>query len=84
MLRQAFPNPFSPYTTIPFALRAAAPVRLEVFDVRGRRVAALVDERLEPGSHSVTWRPGRLAAGVYQIRLRSGDLTATRKVVHVR
>jgi hypothetical protein len=84
VLRQAFPNPFSPFTTIPFALSAQATVRLDVFDVRGRRVANLVDERMEPGSHSVTWTPKRLPAGVYQIRLRSGELTATRKVVHLR
>jgi hypothetical protein len=84
VLQQNFPNPFSPHTTIPFALKTAATVRLDVFDVRGRRVAGLLDGRLEPGAHSVTWRPGPLPSGVYQVRLRSGDQTATRQLIHVR
>jgi hypothetical protein len=83
-LQQNFPNPFSPHTTIPFAMGTAASVKLEVFDVRGRRVAGLLDGRLEAGAHSVTWRPGALPSGVYQIRLRSGDQTATRQVIHLR
>src|SRR5690606_20221048 len=43
-----YPNPFNPSTVIPFALDAAAAVRLEVFDAMGRRVATLVDGHRAP------------------------------------
>jgi hypothetical protein len=88
-LAPAFPNPFRDAVRIPFALPRDARVTLDVFDLQGRRVAALVDERLAAGSHSVAWSgrdaAGRdVASGVYWYRLRAGDLQATRKIVKVR
>jgi len=84
VLRQAFPNPFSPYTTIPFAMRAAAPVRLEVFDVRGRRVATLVDEVLGAGEHRREWRLAGVPSGVYFYALSAAGRTESLKLVVAR
>jgi len=87
-LQQNRPNPFTGSTVIRYALPVAAPVRLEMFDLRGERVATLVDAWQPPGWHDVTLaasggagaRRG-LAAGVYFYRLRAGALTATRKLL---
>jgi flagellar hook assembly protein FlgD len=78
------PNPFNPTTTIGFTVPAAAPVRLQVFDLRGRLVATLVDEELRAGQHEVIWTgsdaSGReVPSGVYLSRLAAGG-----KVVHGR
>jgi len=62
------------------------PVRLEVFDVTGRRVQTLVDESLGAGRYRVTWDGStiggeRRRGGVYKVRLRAGAVTETRTVV---
>ena len=73
----AAPNPFNPATTIRYEVPTAAQVRLMVYDVLGREVTVLVDERREPGCYAVTWdgrdAAGRLvASGVYVVRLEAG------------
>jgi hypothetical protein len=83
------PNPFNPRTTLEFTLPAEGPVRLEIFDTRGRRIRVLVDGTLGPGAHSRIWdgtdESGlQVASGVYLARLqhprgaRSHTLTLVR------
>lgn len=69
-----YPNPFNPMTLLSFAIPSAGRTRLDLYDARGRHLKTLVDESLDAGSHSVTWRgdddSGRaLASGVYFSRL---------------
>jgi hypothetical protein len=74
LLGRASPNPFHPVTTIPFRLAESADVRLEVWDVTGRRVRRLVQARVPAGDHHADW-DGRddsgdgLPTGTYFIRL---------------
>jgi hypothetical protein len=86
-LRQNVPNPFNPSTRIPFAISQAGRVTLAVYDVRGRRVATLVDRDLPAGEHRVDWQ-GKddaghdIASGVYFYRLDApGAAHAARKMV---
>jgi hypothetical protein len=73
-LRQNFPNPFNPSTTISFDLPAASVIRLSVFNVLGQEVATLVNGTLPAGSASVVW-DGKdnagcsVATGMYLYRL---------------
>ena len=84
-----FPNPFNPRTTISFELRQPQRVRIEVYDIAGRRIARLADHRFAAGEVSVTW-DGRDAigrevpAGTYLIRRESEDGVATGKAALVR
>ena len=73
----AGPNPFNPATTLRFENPATGPVRLEVFDLAGRRVDVIRDQVLGAGTHTAAWRPHDLASGVYLARLRTmaGDAT---------
>ena len=72
------PNPFNPQTTLHFEIARAGTVRLDLFDVRGRRVRALVDQPLAAGPHELAF-DGRdddgslLASGVYYLLLRAPD-----------
>jgi len=79
-----YPNPANPATTIDFTLAGSAPVRLEVFDVRGRRVAALADRPFAAGAHAVPFRGSSLSSGVYLVRLEIPGATLTRKLMLLR
>jgi len=81
----ASPNPFSGSNVLRFALPAAGPVRLEVFDTAGRLVRTVLDAMFPPGEHQAVWdgadEQGRsVESGVYFYRLRAGSFTATRRV----
>jgi hypothetical protein len=84
------PNPFNPVTSITFALPATGSVRLEAFDVSGRRIAVILDgEQRAAGTHTIAWqgedRTGRpLPSGTYVLRLQVGSEQATTKVTLVR
>jgi hypothetical protein len=78
----ARPSPFSAGTVVSFALpRPASRVRLDAYDVTGRRVAGLLDRPLPAGPQRVSWNPRRLPAGVYWLRL-DVDGRATSRTVH--
>ncbi len=79
----AAPNPFNPETTLSFRLAVAGPVRLEVFDLAGRRVASLIDGDLAAGPHSVPWQPRNLGSGIYLARLAAADQVRTLRVTLV-
>jgi FtsP/CotA-like multicopper oxidase with cupredoxin domain len=80
----SYPEPFNPSTTIRFELPKSGDVKLEVFDVAGRRVARLVDGHMEAGLQEVSFEASRLPSGMYFSRLKAGGRTATRKMLLVK
>ena len=87
-LGQNYPNPFNPSTIIPYHLPMATPVRLEIFNLLGQRVATLVDGTRLAGFHTVLWDATdavgqAVGAGVYIYRLSGGGETWSRKMVLV-
>ncbi len=80
-LSQNFPNPFNPTTVIAFQLAKAGHVTLNVYDVLGREVKALINESQNAGSHSVTFDADNLQSGVYFYKLHVGNYTATKKLL---
>ena len=76
------PNPVSAgmTTVIPYELQGTTPrrVRLELYDLLGRRVRTLLDREVRPGSHQFTFTPERLAAGTYLYRMSDGRETVSR------
>ena len=88
-LLPAYPNPFNSLTLLRFNLPHAVKVRLSIFDITGREVIRLIENRLEAGYHSVVWDgvgPGRIAvaAGLYLIRMEAGNFTKTLKLILVK
>jgi len=78
------PNPFLGATSIFFDVGERAPVRLEVYDVTGRRVGLLADEVYGAGAHEVRWDGRTQPAGIYFYRLTVGDRVETRKMILLR
>ena len=76
------PNPAVGPLSVSFSLATAAPARLEILDVAGRRVHARTLDRPVPGTQQLSLSGVRLAPGVYVIRLeQSGSRVVTRSVV---
>jgi len=80
-LDQNYPNPFNPVTTIQYQLPEEVKVRLEVYDLLGRKVATLLDRRVPAGYHEVSFDASSLASGVYIYRLMAGSFSKTRKMM---
>jgi hypothetical protein len=88
-LRQNFPNPFNPTTTIRFEIPRDANVDLGIFDLRGRRVATLHRGPIEAGFHDARWEgrddSGRsVASGLYFVRLNGPGFSDARKMMLAR
>jgi len=88
-LMQNYPNPFNPSTTIRYEVPGtergeASEVRLAVFDLLGREVALLVNERKAPGRYSLQFDGSGLAGGVYFYRLTAGTSAQTRRMLLLR
>ncbi len=93
-LSQNYPNPFNPTTKIRFVVPVLGFVSLKVYDVLGREVATLVNERKSPGTYEVNFsaeggsasggNAGSLSSGVYFYRLKAGDFVSTKKLVLVK
>ncbi len=71
ILKHNYPNPFNPSTTIVFGLPEAADVTLEIYNSIGRKVATLVNKRMEAGYHDLIWDASAVASGVYFYRMKA-------------
>ena len=83
-LGQNFPNPFNPTSAINYQLPGASDVRLVIYDLLGREVEVLVNERKAPGSYEVKFDAVGLASGIYLYRLTAGSFVHTRKMILVK
>ncbi len=72
-----FPNPFNPTTTLRYDVAEAGLVKLEVFDMLGRKVATLVNNNQPVGRFSVSFDAVNLSSGVYLYRLEAGQKVLT-------
>ncbi len=84
LLSQNYPNPFNPSTTIKFDLPKSSAVRLSVYDITGKEIETLVDEKLNAGSYETKWDGSKYESGVYFCRLTAGDYTSTTKMLMIK
>jgi len=84
MLYQNYPNPFNPKVYIRFQIAGSSFVTLRIFDVLGREIATLVNEKREPGTYVVSWDADLFPSGVYFCRLRAGAFTDIKKMLFVK
>jgi hypothetical protein len=83
-LHQNYPNPFNPVTRIKFSIIKSAFVNLVIYDVLGREVARLVNEKLNAGSYLLDWNASQFPSGMYFYRLTSEDFTDVKKMVLIK
>ena len=81
-----YPNPFNPETTIRFDLAEPGPVTIDVFNIKGQKMKALVNDSFIAGQHSIIWNgtdsKGKpVASGVYFYRMTTPKSTLIHKML---
>ncbi len=76
-----YPNPFNAQTTIPFYLPQPGKVSVDLLNIQGQKIQKLFSGSLLAGQHSIHFDGGKLASGVYFIRLQSGKMQQIRKCI---
>ena len=85
-LSQNYPNPFNPSTTIKFSLKENSLVKLNVYDLQGREVASVVNDRRDGGNYEIAFDASNfnLSSGTYfyniQVQGSTSDFTETKKM----
>jgi len=83
-LSQNYPNPFNPVTNLEFGISDLGFVTLKVYNVLGKEVVTLVNEKLSPGEYKVEFDGSGLPSGVYFYRLVAGEFTDTKRMMLVK
>ena len=88
-LYQNYPNPFNPTTSIRFDLNKSSNMKLIVYDIQGKEITSLVNEKLNAGSYQVEWPAPTGSAldypsGVYFYKLVSEDFVDVKKMVLIK
>lgn len=83
-LFQNYPNPFNPTTNIKFSIPEYGYVQLKVYDMLGKKVATLVNEKLESGTYNVSFNAGNLGSGIYFCVLSTEIFNETMKMLLIK
>ncbi|MCK5085864.1 MAG: T9SS type A sorting domain-containing protein [Melioribacteraceae bacterium] len=83
-LNQNYPNPFNPTTIINYELKALGHVKLMVYNILGKEVAELVNEKQYPGRYKIKFNGAELPSGVYFYRLIAGNFVDTKSMVLIK
>ena len=88
-LYKNYPSPFNPSTIISYELPAASKVKLEIYDINGKKIDTLIDEKQSVGFHQVTWNAqnslnGSVSSGIYIYRIKTGEFSGSGRLVYLK
>jgi hypothetical protein len=86
-LYQNYPNPFNPSTNIRFQINPPGRTRfttLKIYDILGKEVATLINEKQSPGVYEVTFDGSGISSGIYFYTLTAGDFKATKRFMLIK
>jgi Secretion system C-terminal sorting domain len=83
-LSQNYPNPFNPTTNIKYSITKESQVTLKVFDILGREVESLVNQKQAAGSYEVYFNASKLSSGIYIYRITAGDFVQSMKMILIK
>ncbi|MDP4115921.1 MAG: T9SS type A sorting domain-containing protein, partial [Bacteroidota bacterium] len=83
-LSQNYPNPFNPSTTIQFSVPTECVVMLKVYDVLGKEVTTLVNDKMKPGYYKYQWNASGYASGIYFYKITAGSFNAVKKLMLIK
>jgi len=83
-LSQNYPNPFNSSTNINYTLPHQSEVAIDIYDILGRKVQALVNKEQQAGSHQAVWNADDFTSGVYFYKLTAGDFAESKKMILIK
>jgi hypothetical protein len=83
-LEQNYPNPFNPQTKIKFALPKDEFVKITIFDISGRAIDNIVNEKLTAGTYEAEFNGSNFASGTYFYKIEAGNFVETKKMILVK
>ncbi len=84
-LSQNYPNPFNPSTTINYAVPKASDISIDVYNILGKKVTSLVNQRKTAGNHTIQFQASNLASGVYFYVLKAdGKVIKSQKMLLIK
>ena len=83
-LGQNYPNPFNPSTVIKYQLPKGSLVKITIYDVLGKKVATLINEKKNAGYHQVEFNASGLASGLYLYKIEAGSFTDVKKMMLIK
>ena len=84
LLHQNYPNPFNPETTISYELPKESDITLTIYDITGRLVETLVNEKQKPRYYSVHWDASQFSSGVYLYRIQTEGFQQVKKCLLIK
>jgi len=83
-LMQNYPNPFNPNTTIKFSMPVDDNVEIKIFDLLGREVGVILNQKMNAGQHEIKFDGSNLSSGIYFYTMKTSRFTDTKKMVLVK
>ena len=81
ILHQNYPNPFNPTTNIKYDVPKASYVELTIYNILGKEITTLVNEKLNAGSYEVDWNASGYPSGVYFYKMVADDYVNVKKMI---
>jgi hypothetical protein len=83
-LSQNYPNPFNPVTRIKFTIPQNRDVSIKIFDITGKELETIVNEKLSAGIYEIQWDASQYTSGTYFCRMTAGSYTETKKLLLIK
>lgn len=81
---QNYPNPFNPNTILSYKIPEDGIVKINVYDIAGRKVKSLLNEYQTKGEYTIEFYPNDLASGVYIYEIRMNNLKTNKKMIYLK
>lgn len=83
-LSQNYPNPFNPITSIKYSVSSIRDIKLEVYDILGKNVTTLVNQKQGPGDYEIKFDGSKLSSGIYFYKLTAGDFSDVKSMILIK
>jgi hypothetical protein len=83
-LSQNYPNPFNPSTNIKFAIPRSSDVKIAIYDISGKEIDILVNEKLQPGTYQTEWNASNYPSGIYFYKITSNEFSVTKRMTLIK